>query len=279
MTSPTITHGLAPVEFTPPVAAPAWPLGLDTATTWTEAADGDALHWLPSGVQVRLRSYREPGAFGIWGAPWCVSPDDLDPEADIKTGPPVADDDPDPFEAQTVWAFDRLQECGNLSAFDRGQAVERARQTFALRGPIAVETEFATRLLADAPSPTDVDDLVAAVGHLEQTFAATGTAGLIHARVGLLARAEHLRLVVREPGTEPGSPGVLRTPAGHRWVFGAGYATPLGNTLIGTSPTYGWRDEVAVREVIQYEQNQFVTIAERSVIVAYEAVIGAAVIA
>lgn len=104
---------------------------------------------------------------------------------------------------------------------------------------IAVETEFATRLLADAPTATDADDLVAAVGHLEQTFAVTGTAGLIHARVGLLARAEHLRLVVREPGT---APGVLRTPAGHRWVFGAGYAAPLGDKLIGTSPTCEWRD-------------------------------------
>lgn len=273
-----MTSALLPVEFTPPLAVPGWPLGLDSATTWTKAADDDALHWLPSGVQIRLRSYREPGAFGVWGAPWCVSPDDLDPEDDLKTGPPVADGDPDPFVAQTVWAFDRLQECGNLSAFDRGQAVERARQTFALRGPIAVETEFATRLLADAPTPTAADDLVAAVGHLEQTFAATGTFGLIHARVGLLALAEHLRLVVREPGTEPGMPGVLRTPAGHRWVFGAGYAAPLGDKLIGTSPTYGWRDEVAVREVIQYEQNQFVAIAERSVIVAYEALIGAAVI-
>lgn len=90
--------------------APAWPLSLDTATTWTEAAECDALQRLPSGVQIRLRTFREPGAFGAWGAPWCVSPgDDLDPDDDLKTGPPVADDDPDRFEAQTVWAFDRLQ--------------------------------------------------------------------------------------------------------------------------------------------------------------------------
>ncbi|MDA4108168.1 hypothetical protein [Mycolicibacterium holsaticum] len=268
-----MTTALQPVEFTPPLIAPANPLGLDAATTWTQATEGEALHWLPSGVQIRARTHRDPGAFGIWGAPWCVDPDDLDP-GDVKTGPPPEDSDPDPFAAQTVWAFDRLQECGNLSEFDRGQVIERARQTFAIREPLAVETQFATRLLADAPSPTAAADLVEAVGHLEQTFAATGTFGLIHARVGLLALAEHLRMIVRDPG----APGVLRTPAGHRWVFGAGYATPLGDTLVGTSPTYGWRDEVVVREVIQYEASQFVAIAERSVIVGYEALIGTAVI-
>lgn len=266
-----MTTALLPVEFTPPLVDRGWPYGLDAATTWTEAAEGEALHWLPSGIQFRLHTHRAPGAFGAWGADWSASPDDLDPEDDLKTGPPPEDDDSDPFLAMTVWSFDRLQDCGNLSVFDRGQAVERARQTFALREPIAVETEFAARLLADAPSPTAVDDLVGAVGHLEQTFSATGTTGLIHARVGLLAVAEHLRMIVRD-----GS-GVLHTPAGHRWVFGgAGYATPLGDTLIATSPTYGWRDEVQVREVIQHERNQFVAIAERSVIVGYEALIGAA---
>jgi hypothetical protein len=112
---------------------------------------------------------------------------------------------------------------------------------------------------------------VAAVGHLEQAFAATGTVGFIHARVGLLAVAEDRRMILRDAAS-----GVVRTPAGHRWVFGGGYATPLGDKLIGTTPTFGWRDEVEVREAIQYERNQFVAIAERSVVVGYEALIGTA---
>jgi hypothetical protein len=266
-----MTSALLPVEFTAPLVAPASRYGLDAATTWTEAAGGEVLRWLPSGLQFRLRTHRASSAWGVWGAPWCASPDDLT-EDDVKTGPPFEDDDPDPFEAQMVWASDRLQECGNLSSVDRGEAVERARQTLGVREPIAVETEFVSRLLADAPTPTAVDDVVEAVGHLEQTFAASGTFGLIHARVGLLAVAEDRRMIVRDPA----APGVLRTPGGHRWVFGGGYSIPLGDTLIGTSATYGWRGELVVREAIQHQRNQFVAIAERSVIVGYEALIGAA---
>jgi hypothetical protein len=266
-----MTSALLPVEFTAPLVAPARPYGLDGATTWTEAAGGEALRWLPSGLQFRLRTHRASSAFGVWGAPWCVDPDDLT-EDDVKTGPPFEDDDPEPFEAQTVWASDRLQECGNLSSVDRGEAAERARQTLAVHEPIAIETEFVTRMLTDAPTPTAVDDVVEAVGHLEQAFAASGTFGLIHARVGLLAVAEDRRMIVRDSA----APGVLRTPGGHRWVFGGGYSTPLGDTLIGTSATYGWRGEVVVREAIQHQRNQFVAIAERSVIVGYEALIGAA---
>lgn len=136
-----------------------------------------------------------------------------------------------------------------------------------------METEFVSRMLADAPSPTSVDDVVQAVGHLEQAFAAIGAFGLIHARVGMLAVAEDRRMIVRDSA----APGVLRTPSGHRWVFGGGYATPLGDKLIGTtSATYGWRGEVVVREAIQHQRNQFVAIAKRSVIVGDEALIGAA---
>ncbi|WP_349268969.1 hypothetical protein MPNTM1_04189 [Mycolicibacterium parafortuitum] len=268
-----MTSALLPVEFTPPLAVPVHPLGLDAATTWIETTTPDeARRWLPQGVQFRRLTHGPTSAFGVWGADWCASLDDLDPEGDLKTGPAVEDDDPDPFVAVTVWASDRLQECGNLSAFDRALAVERARLTLAVREPLVVETDFANRLLADAPSPTAAADLVAAVGHLEQTFAATGTVGLVHARVGLLSLAEHLRLVVRDAVT----PGVLRTPAGHRWVFGAGYATPLGGSLIGTSPTYGWRDKIAVREALHPWSNQFLAVAERSVVVGYEAIVGVA---
>lgn len=266
-----MTTALLPVEFTAPLIAPESPHGLTAATTWTEDMSGEALRWLPSGVQFRLRTHRPSTAFGIWGAPWCVDPDELDPEDDLKTGPAVEDTDPDPFEAMTVWAADRLQECGNLSEFDRSQVIERARHTFAVSEPIAVETQFATRARADAPTPENVDDLLGAVSHLEQTLAATGTTDArIHARAGLLAVAENLRLLVRDRG------GALRTPAGHRWCFSGGYATPLGDTLIATTATYGWRGEIEVREAIDYERNQFVAIAERSIVVGYEAVLGAA---
>ncbi len=265
-----MTNALLPVEFTPPLVTPANPLGLDAATTWTETAEGNALRWLPSGIQLRLRTHRDPGAFGVWDAPWCASPDDLDPDDDLKTGPARANDDPDPFLAMTVWAFDRLQDCGNLSEYDRGQVIERAKNTFALREPLAVETQFATRLLVDAGTPPEIDELVSAVARVEEKFSAAGiVGGLVHARTGLLTHAQNLHLISRDPS----EPGVLRTPAGHRWVMSAGYATPLGNRLIGTTQTYDWRDEMTVREAFDHERDHFVAIAERSVIVAYEAVI------
>jgi hypothetical protein len=268
-----VTAALQPVEFTAPLVAPASPYGLDAATTWTESTSSEALRWLPSGVRFRLRTHRATSAFGIWGASWCAHPDDLT-EDDVKTGPPFEDDDPDVFEAQTVWASDRLQECGNLSAFDRAEVRERARQTFDARESIAVETDFATRMLADSPAPTGVDDVVEAVGRIEETFGATGTFGLIHARLGLLAVADDRRMIVRNPAER----GVLRTPGGHRWVFGGGYATPLGDTLIATSPTYGWRSEVASREALRASATEFVAIVERSVVVGYEAAVAAVTI-
>ncbi|CAJ1504242.1 hypothetical protein [[Mycobacterium] holstebronense] len=268
----TASTGFRPIEFEAPLAEPA-PGGLEAATRWAESGADEAARWLPAGVQFEQRTHREPGSFGVWGADWCADPDDLTAN-DVKTGPPSSDDNPDPFVAMTVWAFDRLQQCGNLSEFDRARAIERARQTFAIRAPIAVETEFATRLLTDTATPTDVADIVTAVGHLDQALSTIGTVGLIHARVGLLAVAVDRRMAVPEPT----DPGVLRTPAGHRWVFGAGYATPLGDTLIATSQTYGWRDPVQVRTATRLAETQFIAIAERSVVVGYEASIGAATI-
>lgn len=267
-----MTTALLPVEFTAPLVAPVSPYGLAAVTAWAESLDDEALRWLPSGVQFRLRTHRASSAFGVWGAPWCVAFDDLDPEDDLKGGPPVEDDDPDPFLAMTVWAADRLQQCGNLSDFDRREVRERAEHTFDTHEPLAIETEFATRLLTDAGTAEDVADLVAAVGHLEQTMATTGTFGLIHARVGLLTVAQNQHLIIRDPAAH----GALLTPGGHRWVFGAGYATPLGDTLIATSPTYGWRGPIEVRDALQPSLNRFITIAERSVVVGYEAAIAAA---
>jgi hypothetical protein len=258
-----MTAALLPVEFTPPLQVLDNPYGLDVATHWTESREGDALRWLPSGVQFRMRTHRAPGAFGVWEADWCASLDELT-AGDEKTGNPYVDDDP--FTPMTLWSFDRLQECGNLSATDRAEVLERVRQTFALRAPPAVETEFATRLLTVARTPTATTTLVEAVAHLEESFAATGATGSVHARPGLLAVAEHNRLIVRDPV----APGVLLTPAGHRWVFGGGYPTPLADTLVGTSLTYGWRDEIAVRDTVDHTRNQFVAVAEQSVVVGYE---------
>lgn len=52
----------------------------------------------------------------------------------------------------------------------------------------------------------------------------------------------------------------------------------MSDTLVATSPLYGWRDAVAVRDTIEARYNQYVAIAERSVVIGYERAIGAATI-
>lgn len=114
------------------------------------------------------------------------------------------------------------------------------QQNLRLREQVAVERTFADRLLDDAPTPMAVADIVAAVGHLEAALAVTGTLGYIHASPALVAAASAANLVQRS-GTG------LTTPPGHKWVFGGGYVDGLDAVLVATSPTFGWRDQVAVR--------------------------------
>ncbi len=41
-----------------------------------------------------------------------------------------------------------------------------------------------------------------------------------------------------------------------------GYAAaPLGDNLIGTSPVFGWRDEIAVRDAMKRSTNGYMAIA------------------
>ena len=52
----------------------------------------------------------------------------------------------------------------------------------------------------------------------------------------------------------------------------------LGDIIVGTSPTFGWRDQPVLREAIEARYNQFVAVAERSVVIGYEHALGAATI-
>lgn len=256
MTTPT-PQTLNPVEFDAPLINPA-PDGLYAATSFLAQGATDVPRWLASGVRVRPHNYGGEEAFGVWDAPWCGDPGDS-----IKDGdrPGL----PEPFDPITAWAYDQC----DLTVPSQQEVRERAAQNLRLIEPVAVEREFAARLLADAGIAEAVPDLVAAVGHIEAQFAVTNTVGLIHASAGLAALADRYGLVIRNGGA-------LKTPLGHTWVFGGGYVEGLGDTIVGTSPVFGWRNGVEVREAIEAKFNQFVAIAERSVVVGYEKAIGAA---
>ncbi|PVB44647.1 hypothetical protein [Mycobacteroides abscessus] len=252
---------MLPVQFEVPLANPS-PQGLFAATTWTDTPAGAPSRFLTAGVDVRVHNFGGGAATGVWGASWCASPDDLT-EDDIKEG--VRPANPDTFAPITLWAYD---EC-DLTEPSRAEVLARVQQNLRLREQVLAEREFADRLLEDAGAPTAVADIVAAVGHLEAALAVTGTLGLIHASPALIAAASAANLVQRN-GTG------LTTPMGHRWVFGGGYVDGLEAALVATSPTFGWRDQVQVRDTMKLEHNLFVAVAERSLLVAYEAVVGAA---
>lgn len=260
MTS-SITTGMSPVRFDAPLVNPS-PLGLFAATQWTESPD--PLRWLPSGVEIRPWNYGGEDAFGVWAAAWDAVHSDLDPENDVKE----SGEGPDPlatFAPITVYAH---YEC-DLLAPSRDEARIRVTQILRLKEQLTVEAEFATRMLEDTDTPTEVVDLVAAVGALDEIFAATNTLGFIHARPGLMSVAAQAQLLVRT-GAAP------KTPSGHTWVFGGGYVDTLEDTLVATSQPFGWRgQEVALRTVEDLPLNRFHAIGERSLVVGYEAAIGA----
>ncbi len=286
------TGSLPAVEWEVPLANPSAP-GLYAVTIWTDTALDAPSRFLGLGVRFRVHNYGGEQAFGVWESEWCVDPDDQ-----VKHG--VRPEFLDPFTPITVWAYD---EC-DLTLQSTLDIESRALQNLRLLEQIAVERELAQRLLIDAdtydsgsslglyeppfPSPSgdhlyepyttttdpklypraagnivDVPDIVAAVSRVEAQLAMTNTYGVIHAGAQWAAYAARYNLIVRS-GTS------LKTPSGHTWAFGGGYVKGLENVIVGTSPTYGWRDQVQYREAIDPFRSLRIGIAERSLLVGYE---------
>lgn len=247
------TTVLQPVQFTVPLLNPS-PQGLYASTVWDDSMDPPRFM---AGVEFWPYNYGGDLASGVWDVAWCE-----DPGENLKTG--VRPDFLDPFEPIVAWAYD---EC-DMTAYSRALIEERAAQTLRLQEQVSVEHEFAIRMLADAGTPAAAADIVAGVGALEALLAETNTVGMIHASAGLAAKAAAAFLIVRS-GTG------LKTPLGHTWVFGGGYVAGLGDKLVATSQTFGWRNPAEVRTAIKPQQNVYAAVAERAVVVGYEAAVGA----
>ncbi|TWS20209.1 hypothetical protein FK529_08825 [Tsukamurella asaccharolytica] len=260
MTAPTQPQALLPIEFDPPLLNPA-PGGLYAATRFVSDSTTEVPRWLASGVLVRPRigNYGGGESVGIWDAPWC---DTTPTQRKEGERPGLLD----PFTPATVWAY---ADACDMTEPERSVVEARALQNLRLIEPTLVEREFAARLLIDAGTPVAAPDLVRAIGHLEGLFAKTNTLGLIHLNPELLAELAHLNLVVRD-----GS-GFAKSPAGHTYVLGGGYVAGLGRTLVATSQTFGWRDQPVTREALEPREGEYAVIAERSVVVGYEANLGA----
>lgn len=255
------TAGLAPIVFDAPLVNPA-PNGLLAVTSW-QPQDGP-LRWL-AGMDVTVFNYGGAGAFGVWNADWCATTDDLGP-GDVKTG--ERPEMPDTFAALTTWAYD---EC-DLTKASQAEVRTRAEQIHRLQEPNAAETAFAARLLGDAGTPGTAGHITAAVAWLEAALARTNTVGVIHAGAQWAAPAAEAGLIVR-------SGAGFKTPLGNTWVFGGGYVDALDDVLVASSPVFGWRGEVDMREVPVPERNRFAVVAERSMVLGYETVVGAVSVA
>lgn len=252
------------IRIVDPDQLPPFPHGLYQHVEWTS---DDPHILIESGVVFRPQNFGGESAFGIITANWC--PNDSD---DPMTGtrPDLTGYADDPFTEQTVYAFDQTQ-CGDLSAMSLEEVRDRVLRNFERLEPLAAEKALAGRMLSDAPSPAAATDLLDAIGQLEDAIAAVGIGdALIHARPYWASLAASTRILQPD----------FTTVLGNRWVFGGGYAGDDGlvDTLIATSPVYGWRTEIPQHEIIEYESNQMTSLMQRSVLLGYEKVIAAVTI-
>lgn len=252
-----MTNPMPPVEFDAPAVNPAG-LGLYQAATVADTAR-------PSRILagVRIHPYNCADGYGTWPTDPCADPGAQRKEGD-RPGPG------EPFAPVQAWAYD---ECDLTTTDDESQA--RAAHTLRLREPLLVESAFAARLLADAAAlpggigtATDITD---ALGYLEETLGETGYLGYIHAARRWAAPASGLRWSAQ-------TDAVLTTPLRHRWVFGGGYGSVLGNTLVATGPVFVWRDELTAITTVDQRVNLKASVVERTVVVGYECVIAAVTI-
>ncbi|CAM3070391.1 hypothetical protein BST27_29660 [Mycobacterium intermedium] len=262
MTAPDL---LPAIIFDPPQVPPN-PYGLYSHVRWVQSGDPfRAL--LHQGVVIRPHNYGGEGAFGVWNAGWCEDPDSIAAE-DRKHGTRPDAEELDPFTSETVYAFDH-NACGDLSAEEIQATRDRALRNLLRLEQNAAERQLAVRMLADAGTPRATTDIVAALAHIETQFAITATAGFIHASSYWAAHAIRSQLAVRDGDR-------FVTPLGHTWVFGGGYADELDTVLVATSPIFGWRGETQINESIQHTTNEFIAVAERSVLLGYEKAVAAA---
>lgn len=256
MTAPVTAFGV--VEWDAPLVNP-WPQGLFTVVTWAE--ETPPLRWLEEGVRIWPHNFEHDGV-GYWGGPMCGEPgsstfsESLLKEAGLRSAPS------EPFAPVVVYSVD---ECGPDAA-NRSEIPARAQQNLRLQEQIMVERAFTDRLIADTDAIGSVSDVRAAIGYLENELARTNTVGVIHAEPAVAS--EEWGLVI-------GNGAMLRSPLGHRWVFGGGYVDVLNGLMVATSPVFGLRSEVMVTAALDEVHDRYIAIAERTFVVGYEKLVAA----
>lgn len=250
---------MPPIYFDAPPVNPSG-YGLYAAATVIEV-NGPDRHL--GGVDIR--PFNCDQGFGTYSAELCD--DDVPAVKAAERALPAGT-----FAPVVVWAAD---ECATDTTEQEAQA--RAAHTRSLHEPLLVESVFAARMLADAGAPTVVPDLATAVGVLEEFLGEQGYNGYIHAARRWAAPATQYRWT-----NQTGA--VLRSPLGHGYVFGGGYGSTLGNTLVATGPLFVWRGQPIEQVVttgsspVPEHNNSVYGLSERIVVAAYECAVHAVTI-
>lgn len=246
---PPITTPLSVVYNAP--AVPSQGYGLYTAATIFET--GEIPRELIAGVDIY--PYNCDTGFGSYTPALC---EDTPPDKAPGDRGELIHADP-----LVVWA---ATECAPDQTED--EQLGRARQIRTLKEPLMVESVFATRLLNDAGAGAMAPSLMEAIGLLEVYLGELGYTGYLHAsrkwavEAGLLNAAS---------GT-----AVLRTKLGNTWVFGGGYDSALGDTIVATGPLFLWRSApiehvvTTGSHVTASYNNTVYAMSERVVTVGYE---------
>ena len=237
---------------------------LEQGRGWCDSdLDPHADRFLLGGVRFRTFNYGESSSTGTWDGPWCSTP--TYPPSQTKGG--TRPGFPANYEPVTAWAFDMC----DLTPYSFVETQMHAQQWLRLTAPIAVEAALASRMLTDAGTLPSAVDFTTALGQLENAIGQTNTVGYIHAAPALASAASRSSQLVRHPD------GTLTTHLGNVFVFGGGYVSTLGTTIIATSALYGWRNEPQLRTTVEQRYNTYAAVCEQSYVIGYEQVLGAAV--
>lgn len=247
--APTAYSSALPVAFTAPPTT-ARPGGLYAEVSWQTDA-----HFTVAGVEVRPTNIG--GKVDYWDVGWCEDPADATKEPTDRPVPLP------PFDPIVVYAVD---ECG-LSPAARSEVPTRARHMLTLLEQTAAESKLAERMLDDAPPSVPADSLGDVVGAIEAELAVLGLEGWIHASPKWAAEAARIRSLYGSLSSG------YTTPLGHHWVFGGGYVDALGDVLVVTTRPYGWRSGVTIAPVVDHQHNRMYAVAERTLVLGYEAVL------
>jgi hypothetical protein len=254
------------IEVHDPEQLPPYPRGLFAHVDWVQQ-DGIPRFLLNDGVIVRPRNFGGETSFGAWEAGWCADPDTI-PADTLKEGvrPTFAEDRP--FTHDVVFGADQNY-VGNLREEERQETRDRALRALMRYEQVAAERQLAARMLADLTAlgiaTGTATSVVDALGQFEDIAAELAVGGLlIHGRP---------YYAVVEPS--PFTASLETKVGGLQYVAGGGYVDGLQDVLVLTSPVLGWRGADEQNEVTKHEYNQFVAVAERSLLLGYEKIIAA----